>query len=96
MTYNNFIDSLQQHTVPPGLDLHLQSLWHDAQGHWEEAHALIQDEEDGFSARIHAYLHRKEGDRFNADYWYQRAGTRRPDISLEQEWEVLVKTLLPV
>ncbi|NCT75782.1 MAG: hypothetical protein GXC78_14690 [Chitinophagaceae bacterium] len=95
MTYSNFINSLQQHTVLPGLSLHLQSLWHDAKGHWEEAHALIQDEEDHFSARIHAYLHRKEGDRFNADYWYQRAGTRRPDISLEEEWEVLVKTLLP-
>lgn len=96
MTYRDFIHSLQQHTIPTGLDLHLQSLWHDAQGHWEEAHALIQDEEDRFSARIHAYLHRKEGDRFNADYWYQRAGTRRPDLSLEQEWEELVKTLLTV
>jgi hypothetical protein len=95
MTYTDFINSLQQRTVPAGLALHLQSLWHDAQGHWEEAHALIQDEEDRFSARLHAYLHRKEGDRFNADYWYQRAGTRRPDISLEEEWQLLVKILLP-
>lgn len=95
MTYHNFIDSLQQDTVPAGLDLHLQSLWQDARGNWESAHALIQDEEDRFSARIHAYLHRKEGDRFNADYWYQRAGIRRPEVSLEEEWQLLVKAVLP-
>lgn len=95
MTYHNFINSLQQDTVPAGLSLHLQSLWQDARGNWEEAHALIQDEEDRFSARIHAYLHRKEGDRFNADYWYQRAGTHRPEASLEEEWQLLVKALLP-
>jgi len=39
---------------------------------------------------VHAYVHRKEGVEWNADYWYGRAGRefRRP--TLEAEWEALV------
>jgi hypothetical protein len=43
---------------------------------------------------VHAYLHRKEGDSWNADYWYRKAGKKRPDVSLEQEWETIVKALM--
>ncbi|MDQ0640943.1 hypothetical protein QF042_004508 [Pedobacter sp. W3I1] len=46
------------------------------------------------SARIHAYLHRKEGDIWNADYWYAKAGEKRPQLSLDQEWEELVQRFL--
>jgi len=41
-----------------------------------------------------AYLHRKEGDLWNADYWYAKAGRSRPDIPLRTEWENLVKFFL--
>jgi len=34
-------------------------------------------------ARMHAYLHREEGDFDNANYWHGRAGTRMPKIPLE-------------
>jgi len=42
---------------------------------------------------VHAYLHRKEGEEWNADYWYRRAGRsyRRP--SFEEEWQSLVEGL---
>jgi hypothetical protein len=50
--------------------------------------------EDKNAAWIHAYLHRKEGDIWNADYWYKRAGKKRPSVSLGQEWEDLVKVFL--
>jgi hypothetical protein len=43
---------------------------------------------------IHAYLHRKEGDITNADYWYNQAGRKRPNISLNEEWEEIVKAML--
>jgi hypothetical protein len=43
------------------------------------------------AARIHAYLHRKEGDLWNADYSYSKAGEKRPNLSLEKEWEELVE-----
>jgi hypothetical protein len=39
-------------------------------------------------------LHRKEGDNFNADYWYTKAGKKRPSFSLEKEWELLVAALI--
>jgi len=44
---------------------------------------------------VHAYLHRKEGDRGNAGYWYRRAGKPMPaKISLEEEWKAIARTLL--
>jgi hypothetical protein len=43
---------------------------------------------------IHAYLHRKEGDRFNAGYWYRMAGRQFPVISLEEEQKQLVEYFL--
>jgi hypothetical protein len=66
----------------------------DAKGEWGKAHVLIQDVTDKKAAWIHAYLHRKEGDIFNADYWYHRADKKRPDISLEKEWEEIAEELL--
>jgi len=45
---------------------------------------------------VHAYLHRKEGDLWNADYWYAKAKKDRPLVSLEEEWENLVKQFLEV
>jgi hypothetical protein len=45
-------------------------------------------------APIHAYLHRKEGDRSNADYWYQHAGRSFERPTLDAEWLVLVEGLL--
>ncbi len=69
----------------------IQALWLDGKGDWEGAHELIQDDTSSGAAWIHAYLHRKEGDDWNADYWYRRAGKTRPGVSLEEEWESLVK-----
>jgi len=43
---------------------------------------------------IHAYLHRKEGDKWNAGYWYNRAGKPFPDFSFEEELKVLVENNL--
>ncbi len=54
-------------------------------GHLEAAHKLVQPYTDGLSCLIHAYIHRAEGDLNNADYWYQRAGSQRPNCSLEDE-----------
>jgi hypothetical protein len=69
-------------------------MWHDAKGDWNKAHSIIQNIEDKKAAWVHAYLHRKEGDIGNADYWYRRAGKTRANGSLENEWEIIVKELL--
>ncbi|MDB5198481.1 MAG: hypothetical protein JWO92_444 [Chitinophagaceae bacterium] len=61
---------------PPQGSVYLKALWYDAKADWDKAHKLIQDIEDENAAWIHAYLHRKEGDISNADYWYRRAGKK--------------------
>lgn len=74
----------------------LKALWHDFQGDWTKAHDQVDHLDGKSAARVHAYLHRKEGDQWNADYWYRRAGEARTGVSLEQEWEELAKRFLAV
>ena len=80
--------------APKDLNNYLKALWYDAKGDWKKAHQIIQDINDKNAAWIHAYLHRKEGDIDNADYWYNKAFKKRPQVSLAQEWEFLVKEFL--
>ncbi len=96
MNLQSFKKSITETTLPIGMTIYLQSLWYDAKGNWTKSHELIQDLEDKTAAWIHAYLHRKEGDQWNADYWYRKAGKKSPSSSLEQEWEELVTELLLV
>ena len=91
---DEFKASLKDHQMPGGLSVYLQSLWHDGKGNWKAAHDLIDQLGGKRAAHLHAYLHRKEGDIWNADYWYNRAGQKRPGITLDEEWEQLVFTFL--
>jgi len=84
-----------QHTTPPEeLSPVLKALWFDRKGDWEEAHELVDNKSGNTAAWVHAYLHRKEGDIWNADYWYRQANRTRPNYGLEREWEQIVKELL--
>lgn len=93
MTLLEFKNSLTSPT-PPHVPTLLKALWHDARGEWDKAHNLAQDVNTPDGSWIHAYLHRKEGDRSNAQYWYHRANRKMPGYSLEQEWEELVHVFL--
>jgi len=94
MNLQDFNNSLSQNIPPGGASDYLKSLWYDGKGNWQKAHELIQDIEDKSAAWIHAYLHRKEGDIWNADYWYSRAGKKRPSVSLNEEWNDIVEAML--
>jgi hypothetical protein len=95
MQYREFIDSLERQQCPGTLDPRLQALWYDAAGEWDRAHEIVQQLGDAMAARIHAYLHRKEGDDWNSRYWHRRAGTAFPaGTDLASEWEALVRELL--
>ena len=94
MQFENFLQSITVSSSPPDCSIYLQSMWYDAKGDWYEAHSLVDHLHDSTACWVHAYLHRKEGDIGNADYWYRRAGKTRPAISLEEEWETIVKALL--
>lgn len=94
MRYSAFIDSLTDDTCPAGLEPCLEALWYDAQDNWDHAHAIVQSIDTVMAARIHAYLHRKEGDEWNARYWHRQAGTTFPSgLSLGEEWDSLVREL---
>ena len=94
MDIGQFRKTLAAKTPPAAASKVLQALWHDANGDWNRAHEIVQSVKGKASARVHAYLHRKEGDLDNANYWYDRAGARLPRIALEKEWETLVTELL--
>ena len=79
---------------PKGLTKLLEALWYDGTGDWEKAHEITQEIHSEDASEIHAYLHRKEGDKWNANYWYKRARKPFCDASLNQEWQELVKKLL--
>ena len=85
MNISSFKESLSKSQPPQHISVYLSALWYDAKGNWNRSHHLIQDVEDVDAAWIHAYLHRKEGDVLNADYWYKRAGKKRAASSLEED-----------
>lgn len=94
MTFDEFSATLATGTPPAGISPVLLALWHDGRGDWSAAHAVAQDVPDADGARVHAYLHRKEGDEGNAAYWYRRAGEPAATGPLEREWQALVRTFL--
>ena len=94
MTAEQFKASIDGDEPPPGLSVSLTALWWDAKGNWGRAHELVNELETRHGMAVHAYLHRKEGNRSNADYWYQRAGRSFERPTLDAEWLVLVEGLL--
>ena len=93
MNVSEFKQSLQFDS-PPAANVYLEALWYDGKDQWKAAHELVDHLEDKEAYWVHAYLHRKEGDTWNADYWYTRAGRKRPGVSLDDEWEQLVGIFL--
>ena len=89
-----FKQSLKEATPPKGLTPALQALWWDAKGDWGKAHGCVDNESGRDAARVHAYLHRKEGDKGNAGYWYGTAGAAFFKGSLDAEWSELAATRL--
>lgn len=94
MLLDEFKSSLKDDTPPEGISVPLLSLWFDGRGDWHQAHSQVDSLSGKEAAHVHAYLHRKEGDLSNSDYWYRRAGQTRPDYSTEKEWEILVKDFI--
>lgn len=92
MDYESFVDSLSRNEPPKAISPYLLALWYDAKHQWDRSHDIAQDITDAKGSWIHAYLHRKEGDRANAGYWYSKAGKPYPEQSLDEEWKALVRS----
>lgn len=94
MKFEEFKASMSEALPPKGITASLAALWYAGKGDWEQAHAIAQDVPTREGSWVHAYLHRVEGDQWNANYWYNRAGRSMPALSLEQEWAEIVQSLL--
>jgi len=94
MTLAEFTQSLADSAPPAGLPAPLAALWWDAKGDWQKAHAQVDELETPEAMAVHAYLHRKEGEAWNADYWYQRSTTAHRRPTLEAEHAALLEALL--
>jgi hypothetical protein len=94
MDLQTFRDSIAKPQPPAGSSPALQALWWDAKGDWDKAHQRAQERDDKAGMHVHAYLHRKEGDHSNAEYWYRRSGAAPSILTLDEEWEELARALL--
>jgi hypothetical protein len=89
-----FRESMKSAAPPAGLTAALEGLWWDGKGDWTRAHESAQRDEGPDGSWVHAYLHRKEGDLSNAQYWYRKAQRAVGQTSLDREWESIVSWLL--
>jgi len=79
--------------APPAAGDYRKALDLARDGHWDESHELVQQLSDAMACRIHAYLHRVEGDTGNAGYWYRRAGVAAFAGSQDEELQALYEAL---
>ena len=94
LNYGEFQETLTNDDPAMSWPSTLQALWWDAKGDWHRAHDLVDGSNAEHSNWIHAYLHRKEGDEWNARYWYGRAGKPFPEFDLGQELRQLVEHII--
>lgn len=77
-------------------NIYIQALDAEENGDWNQAHTLVQDMVTMEAAWVHAYLHRVEGDAFNAEYWYNRAARPVCTTSLVAERAMLREELAEI
>jgi hypothetical protein len=89
------LDTLKHNPDPKNLPSeHQRALWYDLNGDWGTAHRIVQGMSDVHAMWIHAYLHRKEPDIWNAKYWYRNAGKPYPgEIDFDQEASEILEAL---
>ena len=94
MKFDEFFVMREKGIIPDDIPMLLQALLLDGVGDWDSAHKIAQNVFTKDGSWVHAYLHRKEGDRSNAAYWYSNAGRKMPESMLEEEWEEISRELL--
>ena len=72
----------------------LTALWWAGNDNRDKAHDIVMSAEGADCAWVHAYLHRVEGDRDNARYWYRQARREVASGDLAAEWAAIAAALL--
>lgn len=93
MNTATFLQTLEEPAPFAGLPPALEALWWAHKQDWQHAHRCVASASGADAARVHAYLHRWEGDLDNAGYWYRRAGQEMSSAPLDEEWRSLVGAL---
>ena len=94
-TIDAFRSSVSAAQPPGDLSPALQGLWWLLKDNWDQAHKCVQGHEGEQDCdRVHAHLHRQEGDLRNAGYWYNRAERPVETCSLQEEWGLLATEFL--
>ena len=96
MSYNDFIKSLKRNMPPSGLSETMKAMWYAKIGQWDRAHNIAQDNKTELGSWIHAYLHRIEGDQFNANYWYIKANRESSSLNLDDEDKKIIMYILDI
>jgi hypothetical protein len=94
MTPSQFNRSLSSKKPPSALAAALVALWWAGNDAWDKAHDIVMNKDGKDCAWVHAYLHRVEGDRDNARYWYRQARREPATGELASEWDAIVAVLL--
>jgi hypothetical protein len=92
--YDDFMKSLEDQKPPMHWPDAFKVLWYDAKGDWNASHDIAQEMHGEIGSWLHAYLHRKEEDEFNARYWYTKAHRPFPKITLNEEQGEIIRYLL--
>lgn len=91
MSLIEFQAAIDQNLVPAEFTDLEKTLWFAKKNNWEEAHRIcVAYENEPKFDRIHAFLHRQEGDKFNAKWWYNKLKINIPTVSLEEELEEII------
>ena len=71
------------------------ALWHAKHGDWDAAHNIAQDIHTTMGSWLHALLHVIEGDQWNADYWFAKAGkpSHGPQ-EIDKLWDEIARVVL--
>ena len=93
MKFSQFIQSLGNRTIQKESSPLLKALWWEKNGDWIQAHETTQEIHTTEAALVHAYLHRREGDLSNANYWYRTARVTPFKGTMDEEWNYLVNNL---
>jgi hypothetical protein len=62
-------------------------------GNWDLSHDLVQDLHGKLPYWIHANLHKEEGDRSNALYWYRKVGENHIELTLKEERNLILSEI---
>lgn len=80
---------------PASLSPEAHALWHAKQGDWDAAHNIAQDIHTPMGSWIHALLHVIEGDQWNGDYWFAKAGKpSRGPKEIDKLWDEIAAVVL--